>query len=131
MAKKKTDLNNDEVLEELVRTQREKIERILREQKEDAGEEAEPKKEDTLRSVLSVLLNPEVQSHFVKAGIEILSGIEQLIRNAPMSENMKQNVERACDFKDRIVNDIVKEADPDKKPESKKKDKKMKKIDVE
>ena len=128
MGKKKADnMSTDEMLEELVKAHREKIEKILKEQ--DAAEFKEgPKAEDTLKSILSLFLDPEVRGHFVKAGIEILSGIEQLLKSAPMPDDMKQNVEKACDITDKVVNNIVKEVCPDKKPKGKKT---MKKIDVE
>jgi hypothetical protein len=136
MAKKGTDeKSNDEMLEELVRTQREKIEKILKEQKkgETLRDKAEPKKkeaEEILKSVLTLFINPDVQGHFVKAGIEFLSGVEQLIRNAPLPEDMKKNVNTACEMKDMFVKEVVTAMD-ESKPKDKDKKKNMKKIDVE
>ena len=140
MSDKKIDeMTMDEILEWIVRTQKDKIEGIINKQKETFKEQKEtfkeqmaPKKEkidETMKGFMSMLLNPEIQKHFVRSGIEFLSGIEELIKNAPMPEFMKENVEKACDAKDEVVKDMAKEFA--KEDEPKKTNKKMKKIDVE
>jgi hypothetical protein len=61
--------------------------------------------------------------------MEFLAGVEEFLKKAPMPDNMKETVEKACDAKDAFVKDIVCEVNVDCK--AKTKDKKMKKIDVE
>ncbi|MCL2608134.1 MAG: hypothetical protein FWD92_06250 [Methanomassiliicoccaceae archaeon] len=122
------DMNTDELLELLVKAQRDKVEKMLNAQKESIKEKIEPKKEkaeEAIKSMLSLVFSPGVQGHFVKAGIEFLSGVEEIIKNAPMPDSVRENVCKACDLKDKVkdaVGDIGKQ---------KTKDKKMKKIEVE
>jgi len=148
------DMSTDEILEFLVRTQREKIEGMLNAQKEtmenvfSAQKEtmenmfsaqkgafkekmgpAKEKFDDTMKGFVSMIMNPEIQKHFVRSGIEFLSGIEEMIKNVPMPEFMKENVEKACDAKDEVVKDMAKEFVKDDGPKTT--NKKMKKIDVE
>jgi len=128
---KTEDMNEDELLEALVKAQRSKIEKILNDQKASMKEKIEPKKEkaeETVKSVLSLFFNSEVQRHFVKAGIEFLSGVGEMIKNAPMSEDMRENVCKVCNMKDKIVKDATDEINSKQKAN---KDKKMKKIEVE
>jgi len=128
---KTEDMNADELLEALVKVQRAKVEKILNDQKASIKEKIEPKKEkaeESFKSLLSLFFSPEVQGHFVKAGISFLSGIGEMIKNVPMSDEMKENVCKACTLKDKIVKDAA--ADIDSKQKTNK-DKKMKKIEVE
>jgi len=125
-------------LEEIVRKNREKIEKILKDQKGSFKEKADSTKEkaeDALKGILSLFLDPEIQMHFIRAGMEFLHGIEEIVKNAPMSDNMKDTVEKACEMKDKIIDAVANEMDPKSKPKDKPKDKdkdkKMKKIDVE
>ena len=124
---------NDEIdIEEFVKKNKEIIEKILKEQKGSFKEKVEPqveKAENTVKEVLGLFFNPEIQKHFVKAGMEFLAGVEEFLKKAPMPDNMKETVEKACDAKDAFVKDIVCEMNDDCK--AKTKDKKMKKIDVE
>jgi len=117
-------------LEEFVRKNKEKIEKILKEDHGTLREKIEPQKEKiegALKGIMSLLLDPKVQIHFVKAGMELLSGVEELIKKAPLPEDMKENVGKACEMKDKMVNNIMNEMDQ----RSKSKEDKMKKIDVE
>jgi len=137
-------------LEEIVRNNKERIEEILRDGnfgKENEGEvhEGEPKFAaggikidlgpmekvgDAMKEIFSLLLDPKIQIHFVKAGREFLSGIEAMIKNAPLPDEVKDTVNKAYEVKDKIIEDLAKEFGPDPK-KGKEKGKKMKKIDVE
>ncbi|MDR2866775.1 MAG: hypothetical protein LBV13_05190 [Methanomassiliicoccaceae archaeon] len=126
------DMSTDEILEFLVRTQRDKIEKILKAQKDSVKEKMGPQKEkieDALKAGTSLFFNPEIQRHFVKAGMEFLAGMEELIRNIPMPDFMKETMHKASESKDIIVKDIANEKDAEKKQKTE--DSKMKKIDVE
>jgi len=117
-------------IEEFVKKNREKIEEILKQREGSFRDRFEPKKEkaeDAMRSLLALLFNPDVQKHFIKAGVEVLSGIGEIIKNAPMPEEMKQNVDKAYNAKDKVVKDIVDEMAA---PKSKEK-RASKKIEVE
>ena len=121
--------NDDMDLEDFVKKNKDEIERILKEQDDTFKVKFDVKKdkaEDAVKTVLSLFLNSDVQKHFVKAGIEFLSGVEVLIRNAPLPDEMKENIDKACDVKDKMVKDIVGEFG---KPKNK--EKKTKKIEVE
>jgi len=115
-------------MEEFVKKNREMIEAILKTQKEKAGSQKK-KAEETMDGLLGLILNPEIQRHFVKAGMEFLAGIEGLLRNAPFPDKMKETVGKACDAKDAFMKDVVCEENPDCK--IKNKEKKTKKIEVE
>jgi len=116
-------------IEDFVKKNMGEIELILKAQKESFKEQANTQKEkaeDTLKGVLSLILDPEIQRHFVKAGMEVLSGIEEILKKAPMPDKVKETFEKACDAKEKFVKDVVCEENPDCKIK-----KKTKKIDVE
>jgi len=138
-------------LEEIVRNNKAKIEEILRNEGRKAegehGEahEGEPKFHaggfnidlgpmekvgDAVKEIFSLILDPKVQIHFIKAGKEFFNGIEAMIKNAPLPDEMKETVNKAYEVKDKIIEDLANEFNPDAK-KGKAKDKKMKKIDVE
>ena len=117
-------------IEEFVKQNKEKIEKILKEQKGSFKEKAEPqmkKAEDVVTGVISLFLDPEIQKHFVKAGMEMLAGVEELLKKAPMPDKVKETFEKASGAKETFVKDVMCEVNPDCKV----KNKKMKKIDVE
>ena len=119
-------------IEEFVKKNKEKIEKILNEQKSSFKEKAEPqmkKAEDVVTGVLSLFLDPEIQKHFVKAGFEVLAGVEEFLKKAPMPDKMKETFDKASGAKETFVKDVMCEVNPDCKVKNK--DKKMKKIDVE
>ncbi|MCL2712414.1 MAG: hypothetical protein FWD37_03960 [Methanomassiliicoccaceae archaeon] len=125
--------NDDIDIEEFVKKNREAIEKILKEQdtsafKEKADAQKE-KAEEVLKGVIGTILNPDIQRHFVKAGMEFLSGIEELLKSAPFPEKVKETVEKAYEAKETFVKDVVCDLNPDCK--IKNKEKKTKKIDVE
>ena len=107
-------------IEQFVKENREKIEEILKAQKEKNTET-----EETLKGVFATLMKPEIQRHFLRAGIEVLSGIEAMLRNVPMSDEMKEKAHKA---KETFVKEVMCEIRPGCKKTS---NKKMKKIDVE
>jgi len=121
--------NNHTDLEEIVRMNREKIEEILKAQKKEKFEPKKEKAEEAMKGILSLFLDPKIQMHFVRAGMEFLYGIEEIVKGAPLPDEMKETVNKACEMKDNIVKGIVNEMDPKAKPKDK--EKKMKKIDVE
>jgi hypothetical protein len=131
--KKIEDMSTDEILEYLVRTERDKVEKILKAQKEAVKEKMESQKdraEDAFKSVAAMLFNPDIQKHFVKAGMEVLSGIEEAIKVMPMPDFVRDTMSKASDAKDTIMKDVVCDSNPQCKVKVNK-DKKMKKIDVE
>jgi hypothetical protein len=131
--KKIEDMSTDEILEYLVRTEKDKVEKILKAQKETVKEKLGPRKdraEDAFRSLVAMFLNPDIQKHFVKAGMEILSGVEEAIKVMPMPDFVKEAMGKASDAKDAIMKDVVCDSNPHCKVKVNK-DKKMKKIDVE
>jgi hypothetical protein len=163
--------NDDMDIEEFVKKNKKKIEEILKAQEKndkekadkDKKEEAKGKDDDKehdgpfeaiggmMKGFLFVLLDPKVQRHFIHAGKEFFDGVEEMIKNAPLPDDVKETVDSVREFKDRIVNEIIHEMDHDAKNDSKSKeknskdkekdskgkdkdkdkDKKMKKIDVE
>ena len=125
------DHSNTEDLERIIREQREIIDKLIDAQKASLEATAESKKdkiESTLKTMVAPLMNPEVQKHFVKAGMELISGIEELVRSAPLPDSVRGNVDKACDAKDALMRDVVCEMNPVCKYKT---GKKMKKIDVE
>lgn len=135
--KRAEDMDADELLEALVRCQRAKIEKILNEQKGSFKEKFEPEKkkaEDAFGSIVALLTDPAVQRHFMKAGIEFFAGLDELIRNIPVPENIKDAVNKARKAREEASEDAgAEEEEKEKAPPRKKpaKSKKMKKIDVE
>jgi hypothetical protein len=149
--------NDDFDFEDFVKKNKEKIEKILKEENEgkdpsddytvhDGSEDNDcfggkfpfkldlgpfEKIGDAFKEVVSLLLEPKVQIHFIRAGKELFSGIEEMIKSAPIPEEMKEMMDKAHKVKDKIVEDLAEEFDPEAKKEKKPKGKKMKKIDVE
>ncbi|MDR0778919.1 MAG: hypothetical protein LBE48_05755 [Methanomassiliicoccaceae archaeon] len=126
--RKISDMDTDEILKYLAKKEKKKVEELLTQipLKVDIGPQKE-KAEDAFRSIISLFFNPEIQKHFVKAGIEILSGVEEAIKNMPMPDFVKETMNKASETKDEMKKDFC-DSNPDCKV---KKDKKMKKIDVE
>jgi len=123
--------NNTEELERMIKEQREMIEKLIEAQKASFKEATEPKKEkaeDAMKTIMSIITNKEIQKHFVKAGMEFLSGIEELIKAIPFPDSVKEKMDRASEAKDEFVRDVVCELSPVCKQKT---GKKMKKIDVE
>ena len=132
------DMDADELLEALVMSQRAKIEKILNEQKASFKEKFEPEKkkaEEAVGSILALFMDPNVQRHFMKAGIEFFAGIDELFRNIPTPDFVKDAMKNAQDAENERPEGNVKaenNAKADDAPKKKQtKSKKMKKIDVE
>ena len=126
--------DNEKDIEKFVKENTEEIERILKAQKGSFKEKAEQKKEkaeETMKSFFSLFFSPDIQRHFVRAGIEFLSGIDELMRSAPMPGFVKETMERAHETKETIKDEVKKDADAKNKAAKPDKDKKIKKIDVE
>ena len=125
------DNSNTEELERMIKEQREMIEKLMEAQKSSFKSTIEPKKEkaeEFMKAMLSLFTNPEIQKHFVKAGMEFLSGIEEAIKAIPLPDNVKEGIGKASEIKDTFVRDVVCEMNPVCKYKT---GKKMKKIDVE
>jgi len=142
---------DDHDLEDFVRKNKEKIEKILRESKEPEKQEqgAFEALGDAMKGIFSLLLDPKVQMHFIKAGKEFFTGIEEIVKNAPLPDEMRATVDKAVEFKDKVIDGLAgetgkpkdKDAKADKAEKDKPKDagkdknagkdKKMKKINVD
>jgi vacuolar-type H+-ATPase subunit E/Vma4 len=123
--------NNTEELERMIKEQREMIEKLIEAQKASFKETTEPKKEraeDAMKAILSIIANKDIQKHFVKAGMEFLSGIEEIIKAVPFPDSVKEKMDKASEAKDEFVRGVVCELNPVCKQKT---GKKMKKIDVE
>ena len=121
-------------IEKFVKENMEEIERILKAQKSSFKEKTEQKKEkaeEMMKSFASLFFSPDIQRHFVRAGIEFLSGVDELIRSAPMPGFVKETMEHAHETKETIKDEVKKDADAKNKAAKPDKDKKIKKIDVE
>ncbi|MDR0334276.1 MAG: hypothetical protein LBH69_00095 [Methanomassiliicoccaceae archaeon] len=125
--------NDDIDIEEFVKKHREEIEKILKASEGHLKTDIGPAEKigDAMKGMLSMFLDPKIQMHFIRAGKEFFTGVEEMMRNAPLPDEMKDTVNKACEMKDRIVKDIVNEMDGDAKSKKDAKEKKMKKIDVE
>ena len=122
-------------LEEIVRKHKEEIEKILKAQQE-SGIKIDigplDRMGDAIKGMASMFFDPKIQMHFIRAGKEFFSGVEELMKNAPFPDEMKETVNKAYEMKDRMK-DIMNDPEPESKPKGKdkEKEKKMKKIDVE
>ena len=126
------DNDRTEELEKIIKEQKEMIDKLINAQKSSFKEKIEPKKEkvdDAMKAMFSIFTNKEVQRHFVKAGVEFLSGIEALIKAVPVPDNVKETMKKASEAKDDFVKDVVDELNSSKQKAAGKK--KIKKIDVE
>jgi hypothetical protein len=127
-------------LEEIVRNNKEKIEEILR-SFEGGGASFKidlgplDKVGDAMKGMFSMFFDPRTQMHFVRAGKELFAGIEEMIKNAPLPDEMRETVNKAREMKDSIINNFTGAKEEDPKPKGKEKEKEkgkeMKKIDVE
>jgi len=141
---------DDHDLEDFVRKNREKIEKILKDC--DKGPEKEEHGPfevlgDAMKGIFSLLLDPKVQMHFIKAGKELFTGFEEIVKNAPLPDEMRATVDKVVEFKDKIVDGLAGETDKQKDKDAKAssakdrtkgagkekdpKDKKIKKINVD
>jgi len=128
--------DNEIDIEEFVKKHKEEIEKILKEQEEGGGIKIDigplDKMGDAVKGMMSMFFDPKIQMHFIRAGKEFFSGIEEMMKNAPFPDEMKEKVNKAYEMKDRMK-DIMNDPEPESKPKGKdkEKEKKMKKIDVE
>jgi hypothetical protein len=112
----------DTDIEQFVKDNREKIEEILARAEKDPGR----KVEDAMKKVFAALMSPEVQKHFLRAGLEAISGIEAIVRNIPVPDKMKDAADKAREAREN-VKDVMCEVKGCKTS----KGKKVKKIEVE
>jgi hypothetical protein len=127
------DMSTDEILKYLMKKEKKKVEEIFKDQNSAFKIKIEPEKEkaeDAFKSIVSIFFNPDIQRHFVKAGIEFLSGVEETIKNMPFPDFVKETMNMASETKDEIMKDVC-DSNPNCKVKPKDKDKKIKKIDVE
>jgi len=137
---------DDHDLEDFVRKNKEKIEKILKDCDKGPEEHGPGPFEavgDAMKGIFSLLLDPKVQMHFIKAGKEFFTGIEEMVKNAPLPDEMRNAVDKAVEFKDKIVDSLAGETDKNEGSKADKdrpkadgkeknaKDKKMKKINVD
>ena len=109
----------DTDIEQFVKENREKIEEILSRSEKDPGRKAE----ERMKKVFAAFMSPEVQKHFLKAGLEALSGIEAIIRNVPVPDKAAEKAREARE----TVKDVMCEVKGCKPS----KGKKVKKIEVD
>ncbi|MCL2890931.1 MAG: hypothetical protein FWF40_03455 [Methanomassiliicoccaceae archaeon] len=126
-----------EELERMVKEQKEMIDKLMEAHGHDHGpslkdtiDSKKEKADETFRSVFAIFTNKEIQRHFVKAGMEFLSGIEEIIKAIPVPDSVREKMDMAAEAKDDFVKDVVCDLNPSCKYKSASK-KKMKKIDVE
>jgi 2-hydroxy-3-keto-5-methylthiopentenyl-1-phosphate phosphatase len=123
-----------EELERMVKEQREMIDKLMAAHGSSFKDTIESKKEkadETFKSVFAIFTNKEIQRHFVKAGMEFLSGIEEIIKAIPVPDSVREKMDMATEAKDDFVKDVVCDLNPSCKYKAAAGKKKMKKIDVE
>jgi len=127
------DNDRTEELEKIIREQKKMIDDLMNNQQTSfkVKVETEKKKADeALKSMVSIFTNKDIQRHFVRAGMEFLSGIEELIKTIPFPDNVKETMDKAYEAKDDIVREVC-DLNPSCKYKATGTKKKMKKIDVE
>jgi len=125
--------DNTEELERIIKEQKEMIDKLIEAQRTSFRDTAGSNRErvdDAFRSVLSIFTNKEIQKHFVKAGMEFLSGIEELIKAVPVPDSVREKMDMATEATDDFVKDVVSDINTSYKQKATGK-KKIKKIDVE
>jgi hypothetical protein len=87
----------DEDLDRFVRENREFIERMMSSRSEDlfrmpaaAAELTKIKSEKFFRETAEALANPEVQKHFMMAGLEFMAGLSALVKMSPLPDYVKE-----------------------------------------
>jgi hypothetical protein len=107
---------SDEEINEFVRENRALIEKMMERSKDDAADladagrkaahealdeagRARDKMEDAARQTYNMLMDPEVQRHFIAMGMELLAGVSAMIAKAPIPDKFKES---AADVEDNV-----------------------------
>lgn len=72
---------------------------------EDQSDKGQEMKE-VARKMISAFTNRETQKHFIRAGMEIMMGFEALVRNMPMTDEMKTVMDKSTEYANFIKNEI-------------------------
>ena len=76
----------DKDIDRFVTDNRELIERMMAAQRE----KARSKSEKVLDSTYAIITDPELQMHFITAGLEIIAGLSAIVQLSIMPERMKE-----------------------------------------
>jgi hypothetical protein len=99
----------DPELERFFRENRDMIERLLKEERsclksvfeaeraraEEMAESQKNKAEDIAQGVIGMLMDPDVQRHFMAVGTELILGIGALMKAAPIPDSIREMAEEA------------------------------------
>lgn len=65
---------------------------------EEQSENIEQDMKDVARKVVNAFTNRETQKHFIRAGMEMMLGFEALVRNMPMTDDMKAVMDKSTEY---------------------------------
>lgn len=101
---------NKEILEEMIRREKEDVEGIYNRGKDRARERIERTKresQNSMRQAVNAIMDPEIQGHFMSAGFDFIMGVNALMRAMPQPKFMRES-----EFEDAEVPEEVEEEAP-------------------
>lgn len=111
---------NRDMIEKLLKEEKEMIKDTFEEEKEKMEallEEQKDKAKEAAQGVVNMITDPDVQKHFMAVGLELLMGINALMKAAPMPDSVKEMVDKAEDVRKSASDNFCKNnPDCNKKP---------------
>ncbi len=111
---------NKEMIERLLREEKEIFISTFEQEKEKVGElmdEQKDKAKEMAQGVVNMVTDPEVQRHFMAVGMELLMGMNALMRAAPVPDTVKDMMDKAEEMRKTTADNFCKtNPDCNKKP---------------
>jgi len=96
---------------------------------EDQSANKEQEVKDMARKMVNALTNRETQKHFIRAGMEMMMGFEALVRNMPMTDDMKAVMDKSTEYMTFLRKEIC-AVNPNCNCKERRFDEEMEKIDL-
>ena len=96
---------------------------------EDQSTSKEQEIKEVAKKMVNAFTNRETQKHFIRAGMEIMMGFEALVRNMPMTNEMKAIMDKSTEYASFISKEIC-AVNPNCNYREKRSDEVLEKIDL-
>lgn len=101
------------------------ISNMCEEQSTDKGQEIK----EMARKMVNAVTNRETQKHFIRAGMEMMMGFDALLRNMPMTDDMKVILDKSTEYANFLRKEIC-AVNPNCSCRDKRADEVLEKIDL-
>jgi len=112
---------NKDMVERLLKEEKEIFSKMLKEKKakyEDFAKQSDKKKE-TAQQMMGAFMDPEVQKHFMKMGMEFMMGMSALVQASPIPDMFKDMAGKAESAGKTAADEFYKEPETKKRSNAK------------